>query len=72
MPSRGVDIVDGIPVSLKGGVIYAFHSVAASPQVNDIRLGTYDSVSKKATWEPISSDAWLTSFREGLVSRTRK
>ena len=70
MPSRGVDIIDGIPVSLKGDVIYAFH--APGQLQKDIRLGTYDSVNKKATWEQVDTTEWVVTFREGLISRSRK
>lgn len=67
MPSHGVDIIDGIPVLLKGSVMYAFQpGVLATPV-----LGTYDAATKKATW--VSTEAaWVTSYKEGLVSRSRK
>ena len=68
MPSHGVDIIDGIPVILKSGVMYAFQPVGVS-----LPLGTYDSATKKATWEPpTATAAWLASYKETLVARSRK
>ena len=68
MPSHGLDIIDGIPVTLKDNIMY---SCVLGTSKTPIRLGTY--VEKKAIWEP--SDAmsqWLSSYREELVSRARK
>ena len=68
MPSHGLDIIDGIPVTLKDNIMY---SCVLGTSKTPIRLGTY--VEKKAVWEP--SDAmtqWLSSYREELVSRSRK
>jgi hypothetical protein len=48
MPSHGVDIIDGIPVYLKGAILYAFQhgtTLINSP----IKLGTYDSDKKLTT-----------------------
>jgi hypothetical protein len=72
MPSHGVEIIDGIPVILKGQVMHAFQpeSVGAAP----IILGSYISDTKKATWaEPTEATrAWLQTFRENLSPRSRK
>lgn len=77
MPSHGVEIIDGIPVYLKGGVIYAFRPESGSTIAQaDLRLGTYDSASKKVAWLSASEqphmDTWVQTFRESLVSRSRK
>jgi hypothetical protein len=70
MPSHGVDIIDGIPVILKGTVMYAFQPgvLTATPA-----LGTYDATTKKATWVSTdATEAWVASYKETLASRSRK
>ena len=69
MPSHGVDIIEGIPVVIKSGIMYAYHPSNPVP----VRLGSYVADTKKAVWE--TSDAisnWLVSYRQDLVSRSRK
>jgi len=68
MPNKA-DIIDGIPVSLKDGIIYSFsQSGSGIPQ---IKLGTYKD--KVATWiNSEEQDKWLTSFRQSLTSKSRK
>jgi len=71
MPAHGVEIIDGIPVILKDGEMYAFQPGVTT--VPAICLGTYSSVTKTATWavtEPMT--AWMSSYRETLVARSRK
>ena len=73
MPSHGVDIIDGIPVYLKGANMFAFRpeQTTTTATNTDLKLGTYDAATKKATWiQP--PDVWLTTFRENLVPRSRK
>jgi hypothetical protein len=80
MPSHGVEIIDGIPVYLKDGNLLAFQhgsslnsDTAAVSVAAPIKLGTYDSTTKKATWSP--SDAmteWLDNFRATMTGRSRK
>jgi len=68
MPSKA-DSIDGIPVTLRDGIIYSFSQ--AGSNIPPIKLGTYKD--KVATW--INSEAqstWLTSFRETLTARSRK
>jgi len=68
MPSKA-DIIDGIPVTLKDGIIYSFSQAGSG--IPQIKLGTYKD--KVATW--IKSEAqstWLTNFRESLAPRSRK
>ena len=69
MPSHGVDIIDGIPVILKGSSMFAFQP--APGQTLNLQLGTYDEAQKKATWTGDMA-AWLQSYKEGLVPRSRK
>jgi hypothetical protein len=70
MPSHGVDIIDGIPVILKDGVMTAFQPGLTVPP---IRLGTYDSATKAAKWEPVATlNPWLDTFRQSMVARSRK
>uniref|UniRef100_A0A6C0ANC0 Uncharacterized protein n=1 Tax=viral metagenome TaxID=1070528 RepID=A0A6C0ANC0_9ZZZZ len=74
MPSHGVEIIDGIPVHLKDGNMLAFqHGSSLNSEIQPIKLGTYDSTTKKATWSP--SDAmtqWLENFRATMTGRSRK
>jgi hypothetical protein len=74
MPSHGVDIIDGIPVYLKGSNMFAFRPEQSTSQP-DLKLGTYDAATKKATWlftAASTGDTWLSSFRETLAPRSRK
>jgi hypothetical protein len=77
MPSHGVEIIDGIPVHLKDGNMFAFqhgsslNSDTATP--TPIKLGTYNSTTKTATWS--ASDImmqWLDNFRATMTGRSRK
>jgi len=76
MPSHGVEIIDGIPVYLKGANMFAFRpeqtaASTATATMADLKLGTYDAATKTATWiQP--PDVWLTTFRESLAPRSRK
>jgi len=74
MPSHGVEIIDGIPVYLKGANMFAFRpeqATTAATTQSDLKLGTYDAATKKATWiQP--PDTWLNAFRESLAPRSRK
>ena len=66
MPPRGVDMVDGIPVVLKDGIMYSFQSGTVP-----IRLGTYSS--NVAKWEISESlTEWLNTYQANLSPRTRK
>ena len=47
MPSHGVDIIDGIPVLLKDGLMYAFQP----GQTLNVKLGSYSATTKKAVWD---------------------
>ena len=69
MPSHGAEIIDGIPVILRDSVMYAFQ-LGVAPT---IKLGTYDAATKVATWA-MSDEiaAWLSTYKEGLTSRSRK
>ena len=69
MPSHGVDIIDGIPVILKDGFMYAFQL----GQSMSVKLGSYSATTKKATWDlKEDATAWLSSYKESLVARSRK
>ena len=67
MPARGVDIIDGIPVILKGDAIFAFRPEGGP----EIRLGTYNLATKKPTWNNDGLDVWLKGTRDSLTARTR-
>lgn len=69
MPSHGAEIIDGIPVILRESVMYAFQ-LGVPPT---IKLGTYDATSKKATWAMSDeTNTWLSTYKENLISRSRK
>jgi hypothetical protein len=71
MPSHGVDIIDGIPVILKDGSMYAFQPELK--QATAICLGKYSAATKSATWElKDDAKAWLATYKEGLAPRSRK
>ena len=72
MPSHGVEIIDGIPVYLKGANMFAFRPEQATANAGqDLKLGTYDLSTKRATWlQPPAT--WLNTFREALAPRSRK
>lgn len=71
MPSHGVEIIEGIPVLLKGSDMYAFQIETASP--TPLLLGTYCPATKKAEWKQSDQiSSWLTNFKETLVSKARK
>ena len=72
MPSHGVDIIDGIPVILKGTVMHAFQHGIVNPSATPLILGTYDPATKKATWSDASLDTWLAVYRGGLLAQSRK
>lgn len=73
MPARGVDLVDGIPVYLKGNVMYAFRHEQPAGQP-ELPLGTYSEETKKGTWDLSRPevDKWLQEFRANLGARPRK
>jgi len=72
MPSHGVEIIDGIPVHLKDGFMLAFQHGSIN-QLAPIKLGTYDSTTKRATWSVTEAmTEWLETFRSTMVGRSRK
>jgi hypothetical protein len=73
MPNHGIEIIDGIPVTLKGTEMYAFHPHPESPHPKRIKLGTYDASTKKALWENNDEmNKWIEAFQTNLVPRSRK
>ena len=74
MPSHGVEIIEGIPVILRDGIMYSFHpGTTQGSMTTSMKLGTYNQVTKKATWNSSDSmDSWLLSYRESLTPRSRK
>ena len=70
---RGVDTIDGIPVYLKSGVMYAFQPEILDAAKDGIRVGTYNPETKKAAWEiSVTTDSWLETFRASQIPRSRK
>ena len=77
MPSHGVDIIDGIPVYLKGSTMYAFRpETGSTSSLADLPLGTYNADTKKATWLSVAEQplmaSWMQTFRESMAPRSRK
>jgi hypothetical protein len=75
MPNHGVELIDGIPVILKGTEMFAFQpgQHPAAPPSKRIKLGNYDATTKKAVWE--NSDEmkkWVEEFQGTLAPRSRK
>jgi len=68
MPARGVDLIDGIPVILKGSSILAFKPEGGV----ELKLGSYDAATKKGTWSTDELSVWLQTFRQNLAMRSRK
>ena len=70
MPSYGTETIDGIPVIVREGILYAFQpGMRESPL---IRIGTYTASTKKAVCESKELNTWLTSYKSTLVARSRK
>ena len=75
MPNHGVEVIDGIPVTLKGNEMYAFQpgQHPAAPPSKRIKLGNYDAPTKKAVWDNTEEmKKWVEEFQAGLVPRSRK
>lgn len=81
MPSYDIEIIDGIPVVLRDGVMFAFipptgpPSATGAPTVpsSPVRLGTYDTKTKKATWEITPQAlAWKNAYAAALAPRARQ
>jgi len=72
MPNHGIELIDGIPVTLKGNEMYAFQPNSQGP-AKRIKLGTYDAPTKKALWDNTDEmKKWVDEFQTGLVPRSRK
>ena len=81
MPSYDIEMIDGIPVVLRDGVMFAFIPPTAPPSAtgapnapqSPVRLGTYDSKNKKATWEITPQVlAWKNAFAAAMAPRARQ
>ena len=75
MPNHGVELIDGIPVILKGTEMFAFQpgQHPAAPPSKRIKLGTYDSTTRRALWENTDEmKKWIEDFQAGLTPRSRK
>lgn len=81
MPSYDIEMIDGIPVVLRDGVMFAFVPPTGPPSTGGapnapqtpIRLGTYDVKAKKATWEITPQVlAWKNAFAAAIASRARQ
>jgi len=75
MPNHGIELIDGIPVTLKGNEMYAFQpgQHPAAPPAKKIKLGNYDAATKKASWDNTEEmKKWVEEFQAGLAARSRK
>lgn len=72
MPNHGVELIDGIPVTLKGTEMFAFQP-GTPISTRKIKLGNYDAMTKKATWDNTEDmKKWIEEFQTGLAPRSRK
>jgi len=72
MPNHGVELIDGIPVTLKGSDMYAFQPGLPN-SAKKIKLGTIDMATKTATWDNTDEiKKWVEDFQKGLAPRSRK
>jgi hypothetical protein len=72
MPNHGIELIDGIPVTLKGNEMYAFQPGSPNP-AKRIKLGTYDVSTKKALWENTEEmKKWIEDYQSALLPRSRK
>lgn len=72
MPNHGVELIDGIPVTLKGSDMYAFQPGVASSS-KKIKLGTYDATTRTARWQESDEiKTWLNEYQVNLAPRSRK
>ena len=79
MPSYDIETIDGIPVVLRDGVMFAFMPPAPgtdatkqTPQT-PVRLGTFDMKTKIATWEMTPQvEAWKTNYATNMAPRGRQ
>lgn len=74
MPNHGIELIDGIPVTLKGSEMLAFQpGHPQAPPAKRIKIGTYDATTKKATWDNTEEmKKWVEEFQAGLIPRSRK
>jgi hypothetical protein len=74
MPNHGIELIDGIPVTLKGSEMFAFQPGSSqAPAAKRIKLGNYDTTTKKATWDNTDEmKKWVEDFQASLVPRSRK
>jgi hypothetical protein len=76
MPNHGIELIDGIPVILKGTEMFAFQpgvSALVANSAKRIKLGVYDAATHSATWQNTDEmKAWLLEYQAGLAPRSRK
>ena len=74
MPNHGIELIDGIPVILKGNEMFAFQPGSSqTPAAKRIKLGTYDVAQKNATWHNTDEmKKWVNDFQSTLAPRSRK
>jgi hypothetical protein len=72
MPNHGIELIDGIPVTLKGSEMFAFQPGLAN-SAKRIKLGNYDTATKTATWHNTDEmKTWVTEHQLNLAPRSRK
>lgn len=77
MPAHGVEIIQGIPVTLRNGVMYAYQpGVAVTATTPLIQLGTHDAEAGVTTWlDPAATQQiskWKADYCASMSSRSRK
>lgn len=73
MPNHGIELIDGIPVTLKGSEMFAFQPGTNPNPAKRIKLGTFDTTTRTAKWDETEEmKKWIEEFQATLAPRSRK
>lgn len=71
MPNYGIDIVEGIPVYMKDGLLHAFQ-IENLAYKSALKLGSMNA-NNKIDWSSKEElESWLQSYRQSLRPKMRK
>jgi hypothetical protein len=71
MPNYGIEIVEGIPVFLKDGLLHAFQ-IENLAYKSALKLGSVNA-NNKIDWSSKEElESWLQTYRQSLTSKMRK
>ena len=71
MPNYGIEIVEGIPVYMKDGILYAFQ-IENLVYKSSLKLGSVNTKNKIDWCSKEDLAPWLETYRQSLTSKTRK